>query len=90
MKMISISLCMPFSYPIYSIQTGKLGGFRQDLGGAKAVEPKGKRGKSDPGADLRAARGSILLKFTGFGQVGNVVFFQLLYQPWYRCVCVTL
>ncbi len=32
------------------------------------------------------------LKFTGFGQVGpwcDVVFFQLLWRPCYKCLCVT-
>ena len=40
------------------VQTGKLGGFRRDLGGATAVKSKGRGEKSDPGAGSRAARGT--------------------------------
>ena len=40
------------------IGTGKLGGFRRDLGGATAVKLKDRGGKSDPGVDSRAARGT--------------------------------
>ena len=39
-------------------QTGKLGGFRRDLGGATAVKSKGRGEKSDPGAGSRAVRGT--------------------------------
>ena len=39
-------------------QTGKLGGFQQDLGGTAAVKSKGRGEKSDPGVDSRAARGT--------------------------------
>ena len=39
-------------------QTGKLGSFRRDLGGATAVKSKGKGEKSDPGAGSGAARGA--------------------------------
>ena len=39
-------------------QTGKLGGFRRDLGGATAVKSKGRGEKSDPGAGSRAPRGT--------------------------------
>ena len=39
-------------------QTGKLGGFRRDLGGATAVKSKGRGEKSYPGAGSRAARGA--------------------------------
>ena len=43
-------------YGLY--QTGKLGSFRQDLGGATAVKSKGRGEKSDPGAGSGAARGT--------------------------------
>jgi hypothetical protein len=36
---------------------GRSGGFRRDLGGAKAFESKGRGAKPVPGADSRAARG---------------------------------
>ena len=41
----------------YRGQTGKLGSFRRDLGGATAVKSKGRGEKSYPGAGSRAARG---------------------------------
>ena len=52
MKLDKASITLP------TIQTGKLGGFRQDLGGARAVKSKGRGEKSDPGVDSRAARGA--------------------------------
>ena len=45
-------------FRLFGGQTGKLGGFRCDLGGTTAVKLKGRGEKSDPGADSRVARGT--------------------------------
>ena len=43
---------------VHENQTGKLGSFRRDLGGATAVKYMGRGEKSDPGAGSGASRGA--------------------------------
>ena len=46
-----------FAIRARAAQTGKLGGFQRDLGGATAVKSKGRGEKSDLGADLKGCKG---------------------------------
>ena len=68
-------------------QTGKLGDFRRDLGGATAAKSKGRGEKSDPGADQgRQGAQKRMLQCTCQMNIDiqiSQIFIQLLCRPWY-------